>query len=719
MATEQNKLYRYPGTKPFEAADYTLFKGRDEDIKNLFDFVFMENPVVLFSRSGLGKSSLLNAGLAKKITDENRATPLFIRFGAYTKETKVLPLERLKEEILKATEQKQNTLFEKLASQIQLEQNTLWYGFKHIQINDRGKHCFALIFDQFEELFTYPQDVVESFKRELSELMYTKVPQQLRDFISEKRKNDSNYFTKEEAELIFTRLDIRILFAIRSDKLSLLNSLTDVFPTVLKYCYELKPLSSEQAKQAILSPAQLTGDNFESPPFAFTEDALSHILNSLTGTTDAAKTGLTLEKPEIETFQLQIVCKYAENLVIEKGLKEITKQDLGDIKHIFEDQYNNIISKLPQQQQLPARLMMEDKLIVEQTRVSMPVISLLKDFEKQGMTKQLIDDLINTHIIRRDQSGAIEISHDTLVAPILKAKKEREDKEEITRLEAERQEDLRQQRTKVENEKIKLAITRRRTRKFIMISVGVLMLILIGSTIFTIKINEERKKAENASQMAAEQKLINDSIRIVADHEKDRAMANADSAQMLRARAEELLLKANEQTRKAAIAKKEAFLQKNLAIQMSIIANTSRRLADSALDQNIEIRRMVVGKKQGGIIFYVDPNREHGLIAAEKDLDSFYTWEAAKKACENYTVVVDGVTYDDWFFPSKDTLDLLYNNKSSFDGLSDDYYWSSSELNDGKNKAWCQYFGSADAYPGSQIEDSKSYRHRVRPVRAF
>ena len=318
MATEQNKLYRYPGTKPFEAADYTLFKGRDEDIKNLFDFVFMENPVVLFSRSGLGKSSLLNAGLAKKITDENKATPLFIRFGAYTKEIKVLPLERLNEEILKATEQKQNALFEKLASQIQLEQNKLWYGFKHIQMNDPAKNCFVLIFDQFEELFTYPQDVVESFKRELSELMYTKVPQYLRDFISEKRKTDSNYFTKEETELIFARLDIRILFAIRSDKLSLLNSLTDVFPTVLKYCYELKPLSSEQAKQATLSPAQLTGDNFESLPFAFTEEALTHILDSLTGTTDTTKTAFTAEKPEIETFQLQIVCKYAENLVIEK-----------------------------------------------------------------------------------------------------------------------------------------------------------------------------------------------------------------------------------------------------------------------------------------------------------------------------------------------------------------------------------------------------------------
>jgi hypothetical protein len=95
MSTGQTLLYRYPGTKPFEAGDYALFKGRDEDILKLFDLVFIENPVVLFSRSGLGKSSLLNAGLYNKIINANKATPLFIRFGTCYKDTTVLPLKNL------------------------------------------------------------------------------------------------------------------------------------------------------------------------------------------------------------------------------------------------------------------------------------------------------------------------------------------------------------------------------------------------------------------------------------------------------------------------------------------------------------------------------------------------------------------------------------------------------------------------------------------------
>lgn len=152
MAAEQTPLYRYPGTKPFEAGDYALFKGRDEDIIKLFDLVFIENPVVLFSRSGLGKSSLLNAGLYNKIINENKSTPLFIRFGACFKDTTILPLEKLTEVINKEKIQEQNSLFEKLVSPVNDKQYSLWYRFKNIQINDPAKNSFVLIFDQFEEL---------------------------------------------------------------------------------------------------------------------------------------------------------------------------------------------------------------------------------------------------------------------------------------------------------------------------------------------------------------------------------------------------------------------------------------------------------------------------------------------------------------------------------------------------------------------------------------
>ena len=70
--------------------------------------------------------------------------------------------------------------------------------------------------------------------------------------------------------------------------------------------------------------------------------------------------------------------------------------------------------------------------------------------------------------------------------------------------------------------------------------------------------------------------------------------------------------------------------------------------------------------------------------------------------------------YSDWFLPSKDELNLMYENLKVFGvgGLSDDYYWSSSEYS--ASRAWYQYF-----YDGYQFGNIKSDAARVRAVRAF
>ena len=70
--------------------------------------------------------------------------------------------------------------------------------------------------------------------------------------------------------------------------------------------------------------------------------------------------------------------------------------------------------------------------------------------------------------------------------------------------------------------------------------------------------------------------------------------------------------------------------------------------------------------------------------------------------------------YSDWFLPSKDELNLMYNKLkvAGVDGFTDYYYWSSSENN--ANTAWTQYFlDSLQTFIG------KTAGLRVRAVRAF
>ena len=76
--------------------------------------------------------------------------------------------------------------------------------------------------------------------------------------------------------------------------------------------------------------------------------------------------------------------------------------------------------------------------------------------------------------------------------------------------------------------------------------------------------------------------------------------------------------------------------------------------------------------------------------------------------------------YDDWFLPSKDELDVIWDNlvddgtgaNSGVGGFALSNYWSSSE-ND-SDKAWLQYF-----FTGDQNLTNKSNIPRVRAVRAF
>ena len=44
--------FRYPGVRPFEAADRALFFDRDRDIADLYELVRAEPLVVLFGKSG-------------------------------------------------------------------------------------------------------------------------------------------------------------------------------------------------------------------------------------------------------------------------------------------------------------------------------------------------------------------------------------------------------------------------------------------------------------------------------------------------------------------------------------------------------------------------------------------------------------------------------------------------------------------------------------------
>ena len=95
--------------------------------------------------------------------------------------------------------------------------------------------------------------------------------------------------------------------------------------------------------------------------------------------------------------------------------------------------------------------------------------------------------------------------------------------------------------------------------------------------------------------------------------------------------------------------------------------------------------------------------------------DSAYSGNYAARLCDILTYVINGITYDDWFLPSRDELNLMYTNlmQAGLGSFDDGFYWSSSEFND--TLAWAQL----SFYESPNKENYRSEYCRIRPVRAF
>ncbi len=151
----------------------------------------------------------------------------------------------------------------------------------------------------------------------------------------------------------------------------------------------------------------------------------------------------------------------------------------------------------------------------------------------------------------------------------------------------------------------------------------------------------------------------------------------------------------------------------------------------------------------GGVVFYIDGSGQHGLVCAVSDQSTGAEWgcygttisgadgTAIGTGNQNTIDIEAGCTtagtaadicanltlngYSDWFLPSKDELNVMYQNKADINATAianggsafADDYWSSSEFD--YDFAWMHNFGG-----GNQSQYPKNYgSNKVRAVRAF
>src|SRR5580704_15652571 len=234
----------WPGLLAFREADQDYFEGRHAETEELFRLVMRDQLTVFFGLSGLGKSSLLQAGLFPLLRREN-ILPVYIRLDFSSANLDLIAQ-------VKFAIAKQAVLAQIEAPALDPKES-LWESF-HRQESDfwtrRNRPVMPLIiFDQFEEVFTLGRldaqriQATENLLEQLADLAEGRAPAALKDWLDEHPDNVRNFS--------FTRHHYKVLLSIREDFLPELEALRERMPSIALNRLRLQRMNGTAALRVV------------------------------------------------------------------------------------------------------------------------------------------------------------------------------------------------------------------------------------------------------------------------------------------------------------------------------------------------------------------------------------------------------------------------------------------------------------------------------------
>jgi len=240
MATAERdiELRPYRGMQAFSEEHKDVFFGRSKPVDEIFDLLRNNLLTVVFGKSGIGKSSVINAGLIPKLR-ENFYLPILIRipFSDFNADPLAATIGRIETEIKKY-------IFKDFKFP---PDTTLWQFFREVNYTG-GAVVPVLIFDQFEEFFNFGKQNItraEKFIRELSDLVENRVPEHL--------TNIDEFKTIHAAD---AQNSLKVIISLREDFLAPPEDLSKLIPSLNKVRYRILPLRGKEAFEAVYCPAK-------------------------------------------------------------------------------------------------------------------------------------------------------------------------------------------------------------------------------------------------------------------------------------------------------------------------------------------------------------------------------------------------------------------------------------------------------------------------------
>ena len=239
----------WPGLAAFTERDRDFFRGRPREADELARLVRRERLGVLYGRSGLGKSSLLAAGLSPLLRDDQHL-PVLLRIDY---RATLSPRAQVWQALLAEAQRWQ------ISIDPPRDGESLWAFFHRAGAgcwNARNRPVLpVLVFDQFEELFSLgladeaARAQSAAFTTELADLVEDRMPLALQQALEA---------DPQAAEQIDSgRRGCKVVLSFREDDLAKIESLRSLMPSVMRNRYRLLPMDREQAAAVVASGGDL------------------------------------------------------------------------------------------------------------------------------------------------------------------------------------------------------------------------------------------------------------------------------------------------------------------------------------------------------------------------------------------------------------------------------------------------------------------------------
>ena len=414
MSTTTNTTNPWIGLDSYREGQ--ILYGRSREIRDLSMAVFHNRQTVVYGRSGIGKSSLLHAGIFPEARLRG-CLPISVRFNHSGEVSYSEQFYRVIRDAVTAIGGGMNdTVGGDEPSR------SLWEFFHRFRPEKDGKPLTPLIVvDQFEEIFTLSKraEQVRAFFDELADLLNDVMPDYLHASVQQSvaPAGGGSMFDGLDFQLPDNRYmqdtNFHLVLVLREDYLSYLERYSGRIPALKQNRYGLLPITYSEAMEVITQPRQ----GLVSPEVADT------IIRQVV--TDSEIDDETpVDSAILSLFLSRLYEKKGDAAVISRQLVE----EQGDA--LLEDFYEEIVAPLD----VRTIHFLEDTLInADGHRENITLESLYKNAWLQQAT---VEKLEKSHLLRLFSYGdvqRVEFAHDVLCPIIVKRRDQRVNRARLRR----------------------------------------------------------------------------------------------------------------------------------------------------------------------------------------------------------------------------------------------------------------------------------------------